>query len=1184
MIDGSVDRLQEVQTSHNSITIDRTLGVARTLTAISTDSVEIALTELKSSAIDPALGVLNVERVEPDGENSDRPGLMFWGMESLDSGIFTAAQFKPDEPRLGKPEINGKDFKALCRDTNLKPVDSAPIAGGRHQTVLAAAYRWEWLDRDIADDANAAKDFLAWSQRHKHELQHIRQTDSEIGDRLQAIWNTRKPIKYETLGAAGATDWVCIPRIDLATWERVAARYDVTLPKRIPTDTAARSVAFWAWIRAKKIPITTTEGIKKALSLLTLGIPAISVPGVWMATHRTNPNGIRELQRHELSPTIAAFSSCSLTIAFDSDEKQKTRRTVGKAIDRLAFAAMAAGFKKITIAEWDTTLGKGIDDVAANGHDAASIIAAATPYALHRAKAYMDLGDRYPISRYIPCSEFVGGKYLPAIPLPAAQIIGIRAAMGTGKSETIAAWLQEWRSVNHDGVAILPTYRNSLGRSLADRFGIDLHIDDVARYGAAGLQDFWACVDSLVSPKFNPDDWRGRPLFIVWDELNQQVWSWLTSETHAHRRTEILTNLSLLLTIARQHPQSVIVAADEMLSDSSLMMIEAMIGHELQPYIIDSERPKKPRNAVVYDDATDWVNELLKAVRRGDKCLIHTSGQRCDSKYGSINLQRLIDEHCPGHGGILRLDSETTGTANSDASIAMKDLNAALQRYQVTIATSVIESGSSIDRNIPIDSVWAISHGNGSPEFSFRQMIERYRGDCDRHIYVPDSAIGKRIGNGSVSAKKLREDQDAKAKAIVKACSAFDELREFAGFYDAIDTVGIWSRYAAYINASKDGFKAAVISGLKRDGYRITRAAGTIEDQDIMNEMLQDAKSASCSQDSDDVAAAANITESEYLKNKRAAVLPRPDRLAARKFVVAESAAIEPAAVTPDTVTRHRDGWYNRARWHYDLLNIDWLQERDRYSIGHSHHASGGITPLDAVKRWKSTKARTLQLIGFTTLLQRITNDPDAIIDRNDSDIIAIGEKLSKFPAAQIHSVLGVAYKRDDDPGKIGMSITRSLLQSVGIMLQRNGHRNPDRSWQYKIESELGGSIAADGRAEFFDRLNDRRVELQAKFDRDQSDWLQQKMTDATPQKTTDNLYKDRWGEFQTTDPVSVSEPPKKNQSNLRNVGVSAAAALIEQPDTRPIAYPTRPPIAIPDPKPTTPIELLRWYSGTAIG
>lgn len=68
MIDGSVVRLQGIQTfqkgiktSHNSIIIDRTLGVARTLTAISTDSVEQALTELTASAIDESLIGVAVE-------------------------------------------------------------------------------------------------------------------------------------------------------------------------------------------------------------------------------------------------------------------------------------------------------------------------------------------------------------------------------------------------------------------------------------------------------------------------------------------------------------------------------------------------------------------------------------------------------------------------------------------------------------------------------------------------------------------------------------------------------------------------------------------------------------------------------------------------------------------------------------------------------------------------------------------------------------------------------------------------------------------------------------------------------------------------------------------------------------------------------------------------------------------
>jgi len=115
-------------------------------------------------------------------------------------------------------------------------------------------------------------------------------------------------------------------------------------------------------------PVYVTEGEKKALALSQLGVPAVSIPGVYSWK-------IKDTE--ELIPDLAAipWSGRPVYIVFDRDPKWKTRQYVDGARRRLARALRAAGAKEcsnIDLCAPDAMDAKmGADDfLAAYGTDA----------------------------------------------------------------------------------------------------------------------------------------------------------------------------------------------------------------------------------------------------------------------------------------------------------------------------------------------------------------------------------------------------------------------------------------------------------------------------------------------------------------------------------------------------------------------------------------------------------------------------------------------------------------------------------------------------------------------------------------------------------------------------------------------------------------------------------------------
>ena len=272
--------------------------------------------------------------------------------------------------------------------------------------------------------------------------------------------------------------------------------------------------------------IAITEGLKKALALGELGLPAIALRGVT----QWHVKGSRELW-----PELAAVVSGQVVyIAFDQDEKVTTRRDVSRQALALGRAiAAAGGIPRFLV--WDGAKGKGIDDYLSvmPECDRVDALELLQKHSLD-IKAYQrkaTITRARAILAAPPPVAFVTseGPYLPTLPaLQVGAVQWLDAPMNSGKTYQIGrSWVAPW--VAAGGVAVVLSPLNSLGMQTAKSWDLP-HIHDyktdrdsrrILEADITQRGGIVACVNSVHRVlSLLP---RDRPLLVVIDEAAQVI-------------------------------------------------------------------------------------------------------------------------------------------------------------------------------------------------------------------------------------------------------------------------------------------------------------------------------------------------------------------------------------------------------------------------------------------------------------------------------------------------------------------------------------------------------------------------------------------------------------------------------------------------------------------------------------
>ena len=168
--------------------------------------------------------------------------------------------------------------------------------------------------------------------------------------------NSAKPLRYLTIPKGDGTKIIMlIP--DMATWEKIADRYQVPIePDDI--DETRLDLGFWRWVADNpQLPIEITEGAKKAGCLLTHGYISICVTGVW--------NG-KEKKKLRAIPTLAPFLTNGRPIHLIFDADIVIKYEVQEALKYTGYLAQKQGCI-VGVATWELKEdNKGCDDLIVN--------------------------------------------------------------------------------------------------------------------------------------------------------------------------------------------------------------------------------------------------------------------------------------------------------------------------------------------------------------------------------------------------------------------------------------------------------------------------------------------------------------------------------------------------------------------------------------------------------------------------------------------------------------------------------------------------------------------------------------------------------------------------------------------------------------------------------------------------
>ncbi|MEW5858609.1 MAG: plasmid replication protein, CyRepA1 family, partial [Cyanobacteriota bacterium] len=608
-------------------------------------------------------------------------------------------------------------------------------------------------------------------------------------------------------------------RVSLHIWQRISDRYQVPMPKTVEITPDGEALGFWQWVLDnKQIPITVVEGVKKAGCLLSAGEVAIALPGVSMGFRSPKDEMGNPIGNSYLIPELTPFATPGrkINICFDQDSKPKTIATV-----RTMIAKMGGLFDRsgciVRVVEWDSKLGKGVDDLIVNHGAEAFYTALGQAMLLEKwqARQYFNL-------TYTP-NLLVNRRYLGELEIPSdAKLIAVKSLKGTGKTQSLGDIAQE-AAYRGQKVLVL-THRTQLGIELCSRFGID-YISELRDSETQGLLGYGLCIDSLhlkSQARFNAEEWKN--CLIIIDEVEQVLGHLLNSSTCTSERVSILKSLKTLIqqNLSSESDGRVLLA-DADLSDVSIDYIKALAGFSVEPFVILNDWKPEDGGWICHQYSGKNPSELWASlesdIREGGKPFVCLSAQKEKSKWGTINLEAKLRTRFPDLR-ILRIDAETVADPDHAAYQCIGNLNEILPMYDCVLASPSIETGVSIVLEGHFTGVWGIFQGVTAPN-SALQALARVREAVPRHFWAAERGMtGCFIGNGSTSIKSLLSCQHKTTKSNISLLQRADlEAITDVDTNFQNESLVTWAKLAVRHNVAMWNYRESIVTGLRDEGH-----------------------------------------------------------------------------------------------------------------------------------------------------------------------------------------------------------------------------------------------------------------------------------------------------------------------------------------------------------------------------
>ena len=865
-------------------------------------------------------------------------------------------------------------------------------------------------------------------------------------------------------------------RVPLEIWQKIAERHSVPMPDNLVVDpTTGYAAGFWQWvIDNPSIPVIVTEGAKKAGALITAEYVAIALPGINNGYRAPKDEFGNLIKLPYLIPQLKAFAvpGREIIFGFDKDKSFKTIKDSRRAIIKTGKLLAKEGCT-VKVISWKYPE-KGVDDlIAVRGLECFK-----EAYRKRKSLAQFQISELLDLGDYV--SERVNEEFLPEglTPPDSAQIIGLKSAKGTGKTEWLMRKVEKAIPLGQRVLVI--THRIQLAKALCCRFQIE-HIEEIRESSTGGILGYGLCIDSLhpkSMARFNPEEWSEG--LVILDECEQIIWHMLNSNTCIKNRVPILENFSELLNIITESGGKIYIS-DADLSRIAIDYVKQLIREPVELWV--GENTFNPilgkRKLFVYSgaDPLSLVNKLIEAIAKGEKVLIHVSAQKNRHKWGTIQLEKYIFDKFP-QLKILRIDGESVADPEHAAYNCMGKLNTIVPNFEVVIASPTIETGVSIDVKGHFNSVWGIATGVQSTD-AVCQTLERCREHVPRHLWARKTGTN-RVGNGSYHLKSLLKSQHQITRANM-------QLLQIAGVGDDVEYVDFdyqkahlitWAKRACVINLGMSNYREEIVEKLVDSGYELVSLSETEEERESRQKLKQEMTSSRdqnyreyCEQVSQQ--SQPSEEKLEELENKKAKT--ETERLMERKGKLSKRYGVE---VTPELVEKDDRGWFPKLQLHFYLtLGNKYLAQRDKRSLNKLTELSNGKAfKPDVNKSLISIKIEALKKIGIEQFF-----DPHA--EFSSQSLKEWFDKLNNpLTRGQIKTIFGTTiHPEKDTPIGVAQRFLAMLDLKLEFKWWRGGRKNKHRIYS-------GCNVNPDGRDKVFEMWLSQDEQLYPDFSQEKGE------------------------------------------------------------------------------------------------
>lgn len=867
--------------------------------------------------------------------------------------------------------------------------------------------------------------------------------------RLSGGFGKRKQVKYET--ARKQRPGLFLVQVPLEAWLRIAKNNGLAMP-------ADTSGGFWAWALAEPgLRLVVVEGCKKAAALISAGIAAVGLSGVWNG-RIVDRNGFERVSERLIPELLALAPGRAFTILFDADVKPSTVKAVDHAAVRLGHCLTKAG-ATVTIAQLELLEGRkcGPDD----------LLAAKGPQALQKAlEGALSVQERAWQRRYNGERGLLGLQVkvrhlLDAVPeLPEAPIVGVRSAKATGKTESLARWLRAEPQV------VCLTHRRSLGSSISSRLGLAWRNDldsagglwfDPEGQSWEGVPPRIAlCVDSILALPMEAFD--GALLII--DEAEQHSHHLLNSSTIKQRG---LVWQRFMEAVGRAK-QVVVLDAD--LSDSTLQLMQearrlhgAADGVQL---ITNQQGPQRWRVHLYEQARPDACQQtLIEAAGKSPVFVVVDSKRRAEALHG------LLQHHYPQAKGLL-ITSETTATPEGAAAIHKLPKAQELEGVQWCIASPSISSGLSIEHE-HFQAVFGLFGAGTFDDAEALQALARVRPAVPRHVWCQQVVLPKDKPlssawwpaqvEGDLRQRWQEQSQRLRQELQPDVFSANGKAQELLDL-----AIEHWSIVQSRRNYATAHLRAFIKARLKHEGHQLIEHQEPIEkaEAEALDELRKQLR-----QDREDKAAKAiqaapAISKQQANDLQRRQFLTAEQQAALQKRKLSEALALEPQQLTAPLI-QWADRWAGAAKRLAMLLNPEMAKQADVAQLKRT--TASGLMPLPFDQGFRGQEAATAEALGLRAFIVEQVLGLKSW-DGDTPAVVALANKARHY-ATLLRNVMGLTIsplpyvakrKGQAGQGESNAAIVGKLLKHYGFTtISRRTGATAQRS--YSADAHQAGLV-----------------------------------------------------------------------------------------------------------------------------